>query len=147
MSSQNARANIISRRAELMAALFLQDLKPQFLSRPTSRDIGYDLLVGFQNEKGGINTFAVEVRGTERLQSKHFPLPKRTFDRFADSNIPGLLLVADVKDNHMYFAWLAVPRATRAATVRIPLMEVDEVTTKELQKSLRATTIGVAAAG
>src|SRR5690349_13427533 len=106
MIEKNAQADFVERRAELMAELFLQDLHPQFLSRPTAGDLGYDLLVGFANPQGGTNTFAVEVKSTEREPPGKFPLSRREFNRLAHSNLPGLLIVADVKQNQLYYAWL-----------------------------------------
>jgi hypothetical protein len=147
MSPRQSGSQVSARRAELMAELFLQELEPQFLSRPTSEDVGYDLLVGFANKKGGINTFAVEVKATQRAPGARFPLPKRTFDRFAGSNIPGLLLVADVKATRMYYAWLTSKRDRGNATVSIPLTEVNDATKKQLQKQLEAARDDLAAVG
>jgi hypothetical protein len=130
-----------------MAELFLQELEPAFISRPTTDRVGYDLLVGFTNERGGINTFAVEVKGTEQPPSGPFSLTRTIFERFAHSNIPGLLLVADVKHNQLYYAWLnASSRMSGTANVSIPLMMLDEESTGELTAQLRAVD-GVPAAG
>ena len=147
MSPRQSQSHVSARRAELMAELFLQELEPQFLSRPTSADVGYDLLVGFANKKGGINTFAVEVKSTQRTPGARFPLPKRTFDRFVVSNIPGLLLVADVKATRMYYAWLTANRNSGNETVSIPLTEVNDATKKQLRKQLEAVGAGLAAVG
>ena len=131
--------NLVSRRGELMAELFLQDLGPQFISRPTTSDVGYDLLVGFSNKKGGINTFAVEVKSTERPPKLKFTLAKRTFDRLSHSNIPGLLLVADVKQNRMYYAWLDSKVATAGDDIiSIPIAELDDRNKKSLKRELEA---------
>jgi hypothetical protein len=130
-----------------MAELFLQELEPQFLSRPTSKDVGYDLLAGFINKKGGINTFAVEVRSTQHAPGARFLLPRRTFERFAVSNIPGLLLVADVKATRMYYAWLTSKRDNGTATVSIPLKEVNDATKKQLLKQLEAARDDLVAVG
>lgn len=130
-----------------MAELFLQDLGPRFVSRPTSQDVGYDLLVGFLNKIGGINTFAVEVKATERPPGTRLQFPRRSFDRFAHSNIPGLLLVADVKRNKLYYAWLTTRAATGTTDVSLPLTELDDATTKALQAQLEAADVGASAAG
>jgi len=108
-----------------MAELFLQDMEPQFVSRPTTSDAGYDFLVGFSNKKGGINTFAVEVKATEQHALPKYPLSKRVFERLSHSNIPSLLLVADVKQNRMYYAWLDSRTVTETTnTVSIPIIEL-----------------------
>jgi hypothetical protein len=146
MSSQNSGSHIAARRGELMAELFLQELNPLFVSRPTE-DFGYDLLVGFLNKKGGTNTFAVEVKSTDHQPGTRFQLPRRAFERFAHSNIPGLLLVVDVKQNRMYYAWLITTKAAGSINVSIPLTELNDVTKKELQMQFEAADSGVAAAG
>ena len=130
-----------------MVELFLEELGPEFISRPTSPDVGYDLLVGFMNKKGGINTFAVEVKATERPPTGRFQLTRHTFERFAHSNIPGLLLVADVKGNRLYYAWLNARKLTGTMTVSIPVIELDDASKRVLRKQLRATNGGVAIAG
>jgi hypothetical protein len=145
MSTQRSRSHLVARRAELMAELFLVDLGPQFLSRPTD-DLGYDLLVGFLNTEGGINTFAVEVKSTERPLTR-FQLPRRSLERVVKSNIPGLLLVADVKQNRMYYAWLSDDGNGDDQSVSIPLTEVTEATQAELQRQLESPSARVAAAG
>jgi hypothetical protein len=138
MSAQTSRSQFIARRGDLMAELFLQELGAQFVSRPTTQDVGYDLLVGFLNKKGGTNTFAVQVASTERPPGTRFQLPRRTFDRFANSNIPGLLLVADVKHNRMYYAWLTSGELAGSVRVSVPLIELDEETNNDLRVQLVA---------
>jgi len=130
-----------------MAELFLQELGPQFVSRPTTEDVGYDLLIGFLNKKGGINTFAVQVKSTERPPGTRFRVPRRTFDRVAHSNIPGLLLVADVKHNRMNYAWLTSGQLAGSVSVSVPLIELNDETKDELQAELVAAHVGVATAG
>lgn len=148
MSPRRSRSELVARRGDLMAELFLQEMNPQFLSRPTSEDVGYDLLAGFQNDKGGINTFAIKVKSTEQVPSgRRFSLPRRTFQFLAGSNIPGLLLVADVKENRMYYAWLASDNAAGSAAVSVPLTKVDDATRTALQRQFAAATARVAAAG
>jgi len=63
MTESNSQSGLIGRRSELMAELFLQELNPKFLARPTE-DFGFDFLVTFKNPKGGLNTYGVEVKGT-----------------------------------------------------------------------------------
>ena len=108
-----------------MAEPFLQELGPTFISRPATEDIGYDLLVGFLNKRGGINTFAVKVNIYQTSAEHAISAPADcTLDRFAHSNIPGLLLVADVKQNRMYHAWLTSRDLTGSGSVSIPLSGV-----------------------
>ena len=104
MTARNTRSGLAGRRGEIMAELFFQELDPLFVSRPTTEDIGYDLLVGFRNEKAGINTIAVEVKSTEQLLEPRFSIQRSAFNRLVHSNVPALLLVADVKQNRLYYA-------------------------------------------
>ncbi|HMO24959.1 MAG TPA: DUF4365 domain-containing protein [Tepidisphaeraceae bacterium] len=146
MSSRKTPSDLLDRRAELMAELFLQELNPTFISRPT-QDVGYDLLVGFTNRRGGINTIAVEIKATERPPAPRFRLMRDTFKRLANSNIPGLLLVADVKRNQLYFAWLTGGQVADSGNVIVPLTPVDIETTKSLEAQLRAVDGRVPAVG
>jgi hypothetical protein len=131
-----------------MAELFLQEFNPLFISRPTTDELGYDLLVGFSNKRGGINTFAVEVKGTERPPGPRFQILRRTFERIAHSNLPGLLLVADVKQNTLYYGWLRSKKASGGApSVAVPLVEINDATKKDLKAKFEQADIHVAAAG
>ncbi len=121
-----------------MAELFLQELEPDFIARPTSDDLGYDLLVGFPNEKKGTNIFAVEVKATERPPAERFQIVRRTYERMAHSNVPGLLLVADVKHNQLYYGWLRSRVVRDTANVAVPLTELDEEGKNTLRTQLRA---------
>lgn len=135
MSPRETHSRIVARRAELMAELFLQEFGPVFLSRPTTPDVGYDLLGGFPNEKGGINTFAVQVKAIEEPPGGRIQISRRTFDRFAHSNVPGLLLVADAKHNRLYYAWLRTGETKPGATrVSVAITPVDAEATRELRR-------------
>lgn len=122
-----------------MAELFLQDLEPASVARPP-RDFGYDLLVVFKNSKGGINTFGVQVKATERPVPSRLVIDRRTYDRLAHSTIPGLLLVADVKQNALFFGWppRVDTRRGESRSVSIPLTQIDSKTKAELHEKLVA---------
>ena len=47
MNNTRSQAEIVGRRAELLAELFLQDLGATFVSRPTD-DSGIDFIVAFR---------------------------------------------------------------------------------------------------
>jgi hypothetical protein len=138
MTETNSYAGLIGRRSELMAELFLQDLKPKFLARPTE-DFGFDFLVSFNNPKGGVNTFGVEVKGTDRDISSSFAIDKGLYRRLVGSNVPGFLIVANVKQNRLFYSW---PKADRpnvpsgAGKVLVPVTEIDQHSKKELRKKL-----------
>lgn len=133
MKTANSNPDYVVRRSELMAELFLQELKPTFLSRPT-RDIGLDFLIGFHNARGGINTFGVEVKGTQQPVSSSFALDERSYRRLANSNVPVCLLVVDAKQNRMFYAWPQRdsdgPR-NGTSKVHVPVTEIDEKTRTE----------------
>jgi hypothetical protein len=147
MTLQHSPSKLIARRAELLAELFFQELTPEFVSRPTAEDLGYDLLVGFRNEKNGINTFAVEIKGTDRPVSRS-SLTRSSFDRLAHSNLPGMLMVADVKASRLYYAWLKPGAAERHGNaVSVPVIEIDSRTKEALKAELTATDASAAAEG
>ena len=64
-SVSTAPTNLVARRGELMAELFLQELEPAFVAQPVT-DFAYDFFIGFSKPDGGINTYAVEVKATEQ---------------------------------------------------------------------------------
>src|SRR5688500_16471328 len=139
MKETQSHAELVARRAELLAELFLQEMDPTFVARPT-RDLTFDFFVGFQNPHDGINLTAVEVKSTERPVNGRFPISKRLYDRCANSNIPVLILVVDVKQNRLFYAWPSAENsdANSADTVTIRLEEIDEKTKKLLRKQLMA---------
>lgn len=136
-TQSRSHAALVTRRGELMAELFLQDLEPASLARPP-HDFGYDFLVAFTNSKGGMNTFGVEVRATERPVQSPFVIDRRTYDRLTHSTIPGLLLVADVKQNKLFLAW--PPRVDtghgESKAVSVPLIPIDGKSKEEVHKKL-----------
>lgn len=136
--SDKARAEMLGRRGELLAELFLQELGAEFVARPTS-DLGYDFLVGFENPEGGVNMAVVEVESTERPVQSHYPVDKRLFRRFAHSNIPVLLLIANVKENRLFYALFgsfAPKTESTASKVSIPLTPLDGSAKDELRELL-----------
>lgn len=136
--SDRSKADMRGRRGELLAELFLQDLGAEFVARPTA-DLGYDFFVGFSNPDGGINIAAVEVKATDRPIQSRYPLQKRLFRRLANSNIPVLLLVVNVKENRLFYALpgdYAGEEGTAENTVLVPLTAVDESTKSELRHLL-----------
>lgn len=133
-----AKAEMLGRRGELLAELFLQELGAEFVARPTA-DLGYDFFVGFNNSDGGVNMAAVEVKATDRPVHSRYPVQKRLFRRLANSNIPVLLLVVNVKENRLFYALPAaytLGEDEGATTVSIPLTAVEETTKHELRDLL-----------
>ncbi|HEX5244500.1 MAG TPA: hypothetical protein VFW23_14655, partial [Tepidisphaeraceae bacterium] len=99
-------------------------------------------------DRAGINTFAVEVKPTERPPGDRIRIFRSTFDRIAHSNIPGLLLVADVKQNRLSYAWLRSDGVKeKSQSVSVGLVEVNEETKKQLERQLKHYGGDFAAAG
>jgi hypothetical protein len=142
MKKTRSSEHIVGRRAELMAELFLQDLNPLFISRSrTDSDIGFDFFVGFRNANGGTNTIGVVVKGTAREVLSVYVIDALSFKRLLHSNVPGLLLVVEVKDNKLFYAWHGQFDAkfnSEAKTVGVPLTQVNVTSTRELRKKLTA---------
>jgi Domain of unknown function (DUF4365) len=130
--SATSHRSLVGHRSELMAELLLQEFDPVSLARP-STDFGYDFLVSFTNSRGGINTFGVEVKGTEKEISSTFGVEKRVYDRLANSNIPMLLLVTDVKHNRLFYHWPHPQNTSKSHIVRIPVTEINEEAKRDLR--------------
>jgi hypothetical protein len=124
---------IMGRRSELMAELFLQDLGPRFVAKAPD-EFGFDFIVGFTNSRGGVNVIAVEVK-TRQTPLARQQMKAKSYDLLANSNVPGLLLVIDVKNNTVLYH-LAEPGRTASSTlsVSLPLIEVDEVQRSKLKR-------------
>lgn len=91
------------RRAELMAELFLQELNPAFVAKTDNIDFGVDFILGFKNDSGGINVVFVEVKSTESTLRQDVKVSRNQFKILSNSNVPGLVLVVDVKTNSYYY--------------------------------------------
>lgn len=117
--------NLLVRRATLLAQLFLEDLRPKFVAEAPP-DFDLDFIVGFNNNRGGVNLVAVKVKSTERMQTR-FQLKRKTLDLLGNSNVPGIFLMIDVKSNSVLY-YLAQPGLAKAEllTITVPLTEVDE---------------------
>jgi hypothetical protein len=141
MSAQT-RAEIIGRRGELLAELFLQDLQPAFVARSTT-DFAYDFFLGFANPYGGINISAVQVKATEHPVEARYRIQRSLYDHLAHSSIPALLLIVDVKQNRLFYAWPDMEVADaqrRVTTITIPVLEIDKKVRQELREQLAGET-------
>jgi hypothetical protein len=123
---QNAR--LISRRGELLAEMFLTDCGAKVTQAPFGR---IDLLAFFESDHKAFQVAAVEVKAQETPLPHEFALDPAIIQRAAEFNIPTLLLVVDVKQNKLGFAWLdefakSHSHARRGSKVRIPLSDVEE---------------------
>lgn len=142
MKKTNNHGELIGRRGELMAELFLQELNPFFLARNTSAGFGVDFFIGFQNQKGGLNLVAIEVKATERPVKGRYQLSRHTYDLLANSNIPGLLLVVDVKENRLFYREIGpieVDAEQRLITVEVT--EANETNRQSLTERLSSVSV------
>jgi hypothetical protein len=141
MTAKRSHAAFLSYRAELMAELFLQELQPVSLLRSPSIDTGFDFLASFSTNTGRINTFAVEVKATEKEIESRFAVGARGFHRLVNSNVPGFYLIADVKRNGLFYSWpnsrLAESEPT-SGTVSISVTKLTDNNKKILLTRLRS---------
>ncbi len=130
--------SIVGRRGELIAELFLQELNPSYVAQ-SEPDFGYDFFVGFPNSDGGVNTYGVEVKATERPIRDSFRIRTSTFERLAHSNVPALLLLVDVKQNQLFYAWIT-PEGMKGRpstnTIAVPVTQIDDAVKEELRRQL-----------
>ena len=136
MSAKTSDLQMVARRGELIAELFLQDLEPHYIAK-ASQDLGCDFFVGFLNSEGGINTFGVQVKATERKVTNRFSVGKKVYEQLAYSNIPMLLLVVDVKLNRLFYAWITRDDENvrhTADAVSVPVTQVGDTDKESLRK-------------
>lgn len=118
-------AELLGRRAELLAQLFLEDLSPRFVAKAPS-DFGFDFVVGFNNTRGGINIVAVEVKAGEHIRTR-LQMNRKAYHLLANSNVPGMVLAIDVKSNSVLYQ-LAHPEQLSASqsTISLSFIEADD---------------------
>lgn len=121
-----------------MAELFLQELEPEFVAQSTADDFAFDFLIGFANKDGGVNTYAVEVKATDKPIKDTYRVPRELFNRLTHSNIPLILLVVDVKQNALFYAWPSQDGdvTPSVSTVALPLIRVDEKSRAALREQM-----------
>lgn len=126
--TKQSKTNQVLLRGELMAELFLQGLEPKFLAEANLANLPFDFFVGFSNSKGGVNTFAVEVKATENDIRSKYRLRADVYKALAYSNIPVLLLVVNVKDNLIYYSWPCENKAGSRLPeyVNVPVALIDD---------------------
>jgi Domain of unknown function (DUF4365) len=85
-------------------------------------------------------TLKTEGCGTRQDVQLSFGIERKTYDRLANSNIRILLVITNVKQNKLYFAWIKNRRHhSGATTVMIPLTPINDRTKKELRRKLTAS--------
>ncbi len=144
-----SRSNLTGRRGEFACGDYSSKSSIRYSCHGRQpKDVGYDLLVAFANEKAGTSTFAVEVKSTQQPLGSHFSIQRSIYDHLAHSNVPGLLLFVDVKRSRLYYAWLKPSeKKGHGDTVSVPLVEINETTKEELKRQFQRANGGVAVAG
>lgn len=145
MSSKRTDLSVTERRATLIAELLFQDLGASFVARPDSDVLPFDFLVGFLNPNGGTNTFAVELKSTERPVNGQFTLKLKSARAFSNSNIPVIFLVVDSKQNQSWYAWgheieSQLPPSSVLTTVTVSLRQIVGDEMQRLKEALVVAT-------
>lgn len=137
--NMNSSANQVGRRGELLAELFLQDLKPAFFLKSQASNFEFDFLIGFKNVNGGLNAFAIEVKATEKPIRGHFLIGSKPFDRLRHSNIPVILLLVDTKENNIYYTQLKDHSnpSRLSESVRVPVVLIDTAEKERFVKLMK----------
>jgi len=163
MSESRSKAWYVARRGELLVQQLLLDLGASYVSSLQSPDLGLDYLAFFSRDDRLQRAIGVEAKATEREIGGRFSVPASLLRRFEDSNLPILLVVADVKRNELYFAWLhdsslLTPRGTgrrpstytlkvRLATAQERERLLDEIFAQEAPAPQQAAAAGRASRG
>jgi hypothetical protein len=127
----------------MMAEIFLHDLKPLLI---LTSDTGYDYFLGFKTASGVMVTIAVELKATEKPVRDHYTLiaSRSRLSALTRSNIPILFLVADVKQNELFFTWAYKIRADQAsilggnARVQVPVTKLDDDAKADARTAIEA---------
>lgn len=138
--SDSSRAEMISRRAELLAEMFLEELGAKVTNSPS---LMADYLAFFESAPESVQIVAIQVEAIETPLPDVFPLKTSILNRAAGFNVPTLLLVIDVKLKRIAFAWLdeiarTPERTAKKSEVLIPLKDA-EVCREEIQERLLAS--------
>lgn len=140
MSKDKSKAWYVARRGELLVQQFLLDLGASYVSPLPSPDLGLDYLAFFSRNDRLQRAIGVEAKATEREVAGRFLVTAALLRRFEDSNIPILLVIADVKRNEIYFTWLHdSPLLTPQGTGRRPstyMLKVRQATADEQRRLL-----------
>jgi len=130
----------VADRGELLAQVFLQDLKPVSVARG-GKDGGVDYLATFKTPNQGLRVIAVEVKATERPVKDNYSLKADLVSRLSTANVPVLILVVNVKSNEIYYTWARGAAALSSQnagkrTWRVPVKRADEHKEELLQEIL-----------
>jgi hypothetical protein len=128
---------VSARRAELLAELFLQDLRPSALEK-TSEASDFDYLVSIRSQQT-TNLFAVEVRAWQDQPRKTYTMKYSRFRRLALLSTPCMLLIADTQNSDLYYSWVTTLSVThdKIDKKRIPVVRITPSTRNEIFSVVR----------
>jgi hypothetical protein len=144
-----SQTQIIQRRGQLLAELYLTDLKPQFF---VTSNTGYDFFLGFKTKSGAIVTVPVEVKATDQPIGDHYRLyaTPEQLSALTKSNLPVLLFIVDAKRNEFFFTWGSKiafahrPSIQGAAHIKVPVTKLTDSTKADLLAEIEAMGSAVA---
>jgi hypothetical protein len=149
MSEKKRKTWYVGDRAELLAQIFLEDLNPISVSRDVawpmprgSEQINlFDYTVTFAAPNGTLRLIAVEVKATERPIKDNHAFKADVIRKLASINVPVLILVVNVKNNAIYYAWArtaaeVLPEDADTTTIHVPVKRADEHKEELLQEIL-----------
>ena len=106
MTTKQKETWYVARRGELLAELFLIELKPDYVTPMRGgADLGFDYVAFFTKPDKSPIAIAVVVKTTERAINGRYPFPVAQLRQLRGGTLPILVLVIDVKHNEMYFNW------------------------------------------
>jgi hypothetical protein len=108
MEKRAKRSNVVQRRAELLANLFLEDLGASVWAMSGPENVGpFDRFVAFLTNGPKLRVAGIKVRATQLPVGKEyrFRAGLETIRALQHSNVPVLFLVVDVKRNEIFCGW------------------------------------------
>ncbi|MBD2653437.1 hypothetical protein H6G45_08020 [Synechocystis sp. FACHB-383] len=132
----------VTKRGELLAKQFLFELDPNDLVYTGDHpEHFFDYMILYLKSDGSPVTIAMTVKPTEEEIKGVYPVKVSELNRLKNANIPVLMLVIDVKQNHYFFNW--VQEVTQSEELAIAnsdeldqsiLIPLRHGTTEEIQK-------------
>jgi hypothetical protein len=142
MKDETNKAWYVSRRGILLAEQFLLELQPNQLSSVEGPVALFDYMAFFLRQDGTLITIAVEVKATQQPIKDRFGLHASQIERLVKSNLPVLLVVANVKQNEIFFNWIkdaihqvhVMPR--KQHVIPVPLRKATNDEKEKLRKEI-----------
>ena len=134
----------VTRRAELLAELFIQYLSPDEIMRCDSPHAGWDYQLRFDTGVQDYHELFVESKATKRriYKTYSFQMPAAAFHHLESDKDKVIFAVADVGKGELFYAWgtdLKI-KPTSSGSYRCSgnVQPVNEQSVKELRKVILA---------